>query len=50
MLPLVAGSGGYFLVVVCKLLIEVASLVEEHRLSGVWALVVAGCGLSCPAA
>ena len=50
MLSLAAGSGGYFLVVACKLLIVVASLVEEHRLSGVWVLVVAGCGLSCPEA
>ena len=42
------------LLVAMQLLIVVASLVEEHRLYGEWALVVAACvaahGLCCPAA
>ena len=38
-------SGGYSLVVVCKLLIAVASLAGEHRLWGVRASVVAAPGL-----
>ena len=37
--------GGYSLVGVYRLLIAVTS-VAEHRLSGVWALVVVACGLS----
>ena len=42
-LPLVAVSGSYSLVVVCGLLIAVASLVAKHGLSS---LVVAACGLA----
>ena len=49
-LSLVAESGGYSLVVVLWLLIAVAPLVMEHRLSGVWVSVVVVCGLSCFAA
>ena len=43
--PLVAASGGYFLVV-WGLFIVVASLVVEHKIYGVWASVAATCGLS----
>ena len=49
-LSLVAESRGYLLVAVCKRLTVVASLVEEHRLYGVWAVVVVACGLSYHAA
>ena len=35
--PLITGSNGYALVVVCWLLIAVTSLVAEHGLQGVWA-------------
>ena len=38
---LVAASRGYSLVVVHRLLIRVTSLIVEHRLSGMRALVVA---------
>ena len=38
---LVAVSGGYSLLVVCRLHIVVASLVVEHGLQGMWASVVA---------
>ena len=38
-------SGGHCLVVVCRLLIVVASLVE-HRLWSVWASLVSARGLS----
>ena len=41
---------GLYLAVVCGLLIAVASLVLEHRLSGGWASVVVAHVLSCPAA
>ena len=41
----VMASGGHCLVVVCRLLIVVASLVE-HRLWSVWASVVSARGLS----
>lgn len=34
-------NGGHSLVVLHRLLIGVTSLVVEHRLSGMWALVVA---------
>ena len=43
-----AGSSllhGLFSIVVCGLLIAVASLVAEHRLRGTWASVVAAPGL-----
>ena len=43
---LAAVSRGYSLVVVCGLLIAMASLFSEHGLSGVWALVAAAHGLS----
>ena len=39
-LSLIAASGGYSLVVVCGLLIAVASLGAEHRLQGAQASVV----------
>ena len=39
-------SGRYSLVAVRGLLIVVASLVEEYGLCGMWASVVAACGLS----
>ena len=48
-LSLVAESGYYSLVVVCGLLISVASLVE-HGLKGAKAFIVVVHGLSCPAA
>ena len=44
-LSLLVESGHYSLVALRGLLIEVASLVAEHGLCGVWASVVAGCGL-----
>ena len=44
--PLVVVSGRYSLVAVRGLLIVVASLVEEYGLCGMWASVVAACGLS----
>ena len=37
---------GSSLVVMCGLLIEVASLAVGHRLSGMWASVVVACGLN----
>ena len=37
--------GGYSLVVVCGLLIVVASLVAKHGLQGTWALVTVARGL-----
>ena len=37
-------SGDYPMVVVCRLLIVAASLVEEHELSGAWASVIAVLG------
>ena len=43
---LVAASRGSSLVAVRGLLIVVASLVEEYGLCGMWASVVAACGLS----
>ena len=43
---LVAASRGYSLVVVCRLLIAVASLVAEHRLQSARASVVAAFGFS----
>ena len=45
---LVAASGGYSLVVACRLLIAVVSPVAEHRLQGMvaWASGVAASGLS----
>ena len=46
-LSLVVESGGYSLVVVCGLLIAVASLVASHRLC-TWASVIVMHGLSCP--
>ena len=46
-LSLVETSRGYSLVVVCRLLIVVASFVAEHRLWALWALVVLGEGLRC---
>ena len=46
-LSLVAASRGYSLVVVCRLLTGVASLVAEHRLPGVKASVVVGYRFSC---
>ena len=49
-LSLVVQSRGYFLVVMCGLLIEVASLVAENWLSRLWASVVVGRELSCPTA
>ena len=49
-LSLVAASGGYSLVVVCRVLIAVASLVPEHRLQGTWASVAVAGRLSCPVA
>ena len=42
----VGGSGVYSLVVVCRLLIAVASLVAEHGLWGAQASVVQASGLS----
>ena len=45
-LSLVAASRGYSLVVVCGLLIVVASVVAEQRLYSAQASVVAACGLS----
>ena len=45
-LSLVFASGGYSLVVVCRLPIVVASHVVEHRLQGTRASVVAACTLS----
>ena len=47
--PVVA-SGGYSLVVVCRLLAAVASLVADHRLYSVQASQVAAHDLSCPVA
>ena len=47
---LVAKSRGSSLVLVHRLLVVVTSLVEEHRLEGVWASVVVAHGLSCPEA
>ena len=47
---LVAASGSYSLVAVCRLLTVVAFLVAEHVLLGTWASVVVVYGLSCPAA
>ena len=44
---LVWASGGYSLVVIHKLLIEVVSLVVEHRLQGTQASVFVVHGLSC---
>ena len=40
---------GLSLDVVCGLLVEMASLVVGHRLSGGWASVGVAHGLSCPA-
>ena len=37
---------GFSVVVVCRLLTVMASLVAEDRLLGVWASVVGACGLS----
>ena len=42
----VMASGVHCLVVVCKLVIVVASVVVEHRLWSVWASVVSARGLS----
>ena len=47
---LVAESGGYSLVLLHGLLTAVTSLVEEHRLQGMWASEVVAHGLSCPEA
>ena len=47
---LVVASGGYSLVVVCRLLVAVASLVADHRLHSVQASEVEAHDLSCPAA
>ena len=44
-LSLVALSGSYFLLAVCRLLIAVASFVAEHRLQAVRASAVAAPGL-----
>ena len=41
----VTTSRGYSLIVVCRLLIQVASLVAEQGLQGMWASVVVECGL-----
>ena len=49
-LSLVASSGGYSLVVLCRLLTVVASLVAKHRLQGMQASVVVAHGISCPTA
>ena len=43
---LVVASEGYSLAEVCRLLIAIASLVAEHRLSGARATVVGACRLS----
>ena len=44
---LVVASGGYSLVAVCRLfIVVVASLIVEHGLQGMWALVAVACGLS----
>ena len=40
------GERGLLFIVVCGLLIAVASLVAEHRPSSAWASVVVACGLS----
>ena len=45
-LSLILMTGGYSPVMVCGLLIVVASLVAEHGLYGWWVSVVAACGLS----
>ena len=45
---LVVASGGSSLVAACGILIIVASLVAEHRLSGMWASVAVGHHLSTP--
>ena len=42
---LVVESGSYFLVVMRRPLIAVASLIAEHRLQGAWASVAAVAGL-----
>ena len=42
----VAASRGCPLVVVCRLLVVVASLVAQHRLWGRWASIVVACRLS----
>ena len=47
---LVVPSRGHFLVVMCGLLVVLASLVVEHRLQGAWASVVGAHGPSCPGA
>ena len=44
-LPLIAASRGSSLVVVCRLLIVVASLIVEHELLGMRASAAAACGL-----
>ena len=49
-LSLVAESGYYSLVVLCGLLISLASLAVEHGLKGAKALTVVVRGLSCPTA
>ena len=43
---LISARKGSFLLVVCRLHVVVASLVEEHRLLSMWASVAAACGLS----
>ena len=45
-LPLLEVNGGYALVVVCRLLFTVSSLVDEHRLQGTQASVAVACRLS----
>ena len=42
----VAENASYSLLSVPELLIELASVVAEHRLWGTWTLVVTVCGLS----
>ena len=43
---LISARKGSFLLVVCRLHVVVASLVEEHRLLSMWASVAAARGLS----
>ena len=45
---LVVASGGSSLVAACGILIIVASLVAEHRLSGMWASIAVGQHLNTP--
>ena len=50
MIPLIVASGSYSLVVVCGLIVAVASLVAEHRSRHVGSVVVAhwpSCSMAC---